>query len=287
MFKKSILYCTVFLGLASFASCDLVDAILNDNPNVKDPINVNTPRPNPNTNTTTSKIELQPTQKHGNQVIKYQDFFMVSYSEKHKNPEWAAYTLTAAQRAKSDIERTGSFKTDKDNPLNTATNDDFTGSGYDRGHLVPCEDMSFAPEAMEASFFTTNVSPQDEGFNRGIWKVLENKVRGWADSEKKVYIVTGAVLPKSFTGATYIGKNKDVFVPKKFYKIILVWEKNNKKGIAFLLNNVVGEKGVPLSKYACSIDEVEQATGINFFPNLNADEDKEYEGKFDAAAWGL
>lgn len=284
MFKKSILYCAVFLGLASFASCDLVDAILNDNPKINDPINVNPPKPNPNTNTTTSKIELQPTQKYGNQVIKYKDYFMVSYADKYKNPEWAAYTLTAAQRAKSNLERTGSFKKDAQTP-NAATNDDFTGSGYDRGHLVPCEDMSFAAEAMEASFFTTNVSPQDPSFNRGIWKSLEDKVRNWAESEKKVYIVTGAVLPKSLAKAEFIGNNEDVYVPQKFYKVVLVYEKNNKKGIAFLLDNVKAD--APLSGAACSIDKVEQATGINFFPNLSPEEDALLEGQFDASAWGL
>lgn len=234
---------------------------------------------------TSFNANYKPAQVLGNHLISYKDYYTVSFSDKHRNPEWVAYTLTPEQRTQSNITRTGSFKKDPQTP-NAASNDDYNACGYDRGHLVPCEDMSFAPDAMEASFFTTNVSPQDPSFNRGIWKSLEDKVRGWAEKNKKIYVIAGGVLPAELPADTkYVGKNKNIFVPKKFYKVVLIYEGDKKQAIGFVFDNA--KATVPLAKSACSVDAVEQLTGLNFFPTLSPEEDALLEGNFDLKAWGL
>lgn len=252
---------------------------------LKDTTNTNTtPRTNTNTNTntTTSKLNFIPTQVKGNQIIKYK-YYTVSYSAKYKNPEWVAYELTAKQRANSDVPRSGSFKSDP-NAQGSATNSDFTNSGYDRGHLVPAEDMSFSEEAMGESFYTTNVSPQDPSFNRGIWKSLEDKVRDWATEYNRVYVIAGPILPGRMTSTTEkIGANSDVVVPKQFFKIVLDYDKPDQKAIAFIFDNAAATK--PLKQMACSIDKVEQVTGLDFFPNLSASEQAQLEAGFDLNFW--
>jgi endonuclease G len=54
---------------------------------------------------------------------------------------------------------------------------DYEKSGYDRGHLAPAADMGFSKITMAESFYYSNMSPQVPGFNRGIWKQLEEQTR--------------------------------------------------------------------------------------------------------------
>ena len=54
--------------------------------------------------------------------------------------------------------------------------------------------MAWSEEVMSESFYLSNMSPQDPGFNRGIWRQLEARVRDWADLHGEVFVVTGPVL---------------------------------------------------------------------------------------------
>ena len=49
---------------------------------------------------------------------------------------------------------------------------------------------------MSESFYMSNMSPQVPGFNRGIWKNLEEEVRNWVEAFDSVYIITGPILEK-------------------------------------------------------------------------------------------
>lgn len=71
------------------------------------------------------------------------------------------------------LDRTDNFRADRSISTESAALSDYRGSGYDRGHLAPAADMKWAPAAMSESFLMSNMSPQDPGFNRGIWKKLE------------------------------------------------------------------------------------------------------------------
>ena len=80
-----------------------------------------------------------------------------------------------------------------------------------------------------------------------------------------------------------IGKN-DVTVPTAYYKVILDYTDPEVKGIGFVLPNEVSDK--PLSDFAMSIDNVEQLTGIDFFPNLSGNGDIEkIESNYDIRKW--
>jgi endonuclease G len=123
------------------------------------------------------------------------------------------------------------------------------------------------------------MSPQKAAFNRGIWKKLETKVRGWATREGAVLIVTAGVLkPRLKT----IGVNK-VSVPKLFYKVILDNTEPELKGIGFILPNKGSAK--PLSNYAVTIDKVERVTGIDFFHSLADEIEETVESTLDLSKW--
>ena len=76
--------------------------------------------------------------------------------------------------------RTNKFLPDPDVRGAKAYTGDYTKSGYDRGHMAPAADMKWSKQAMEESFYMSNICPQNPNLNRGDWNDLEEKSRQWA-----------------------------------------------------------------------------------------------------------
>ena len=226
--------------------------------------------------TSITKLELPKTNSK-NQIITHRGYSLL-YNETHEQADWIAYELTKEETTKL-YERTNKFISDPEVKTGTASNKDYKDSGYDRGHLAPAADMGWSSSAMAESFYYSNMSPQTPGFNRGIWKNLEELVRTWAIENKTIYIVTGPVL---VNGLQTIGGNK-VSVPNYYYKVILDYSEPGIKGIGFILPN--RESKEPLQNYAVSIDSVEKFTGIDFFPLLQDEQEESIEETLCIKCW--
>ncbi len=200
--------------------------------------------------------EIRPSDK-----VIYHSGYSLLYNETHEQSNWIAYELTDEETIKQ-FNRTNKFLVDPDVSTHSANDEDYKGSGYDRGHLAPASDMGWSENTMKESFYYSNMSPQKPSFNRGIWKKLEEKVRSWAVENKKIYIVTGPILT---IGLSKIGRDH-VSVPKYFYKVIIDYTAPSIKGIAFVMPNESSKKS--LQSFAVTIDSVEHITGINFFPTM-------------------
>lgn len=207
------------------------------------------------------------------------DYYALSYSEKHEQAEWVAYETDIA-RLEKNAEREDNFREDPSIPTGSATLADYSGSGYDRGHLAPAGDMHFAEDAMYRSFLMSNICPQDRAFNRGIWRELEEQVRDWTRGYKHLYVVTGPVLTQR--AKARIGDN-DVAVPRSFYKVLLDYHEPELKAVGFVIPNEKSNK--PLDHYAMSVDEVEELTGIDFFPTLPDNIENKLERKYHVGRW--
>jgi endonuclease G len=205
--------------------------------------------------------------------------YTLGYSEKYEQAAWVAYQLTASE-VKGTTERENDFRPDPQVVTGSATPEDYRASGYDRGHLAPAADFKSSARFMSESFYMSNMSPQVPEFNRGIWERLESRVRTWVRNDKVLYIVSGPVLKGKLPT---IGKRTKVAVPEMYYKIILDLKKPDIKSIAFLLKNEPSSKS--LSSFVVSIDEVEKVTGLDFFPSMPDDLEKELEGEIDEKAW--
>ena len=201
--------------------------------------------------------ELKPGEK-----TTHHSAYSVSYNHKHMQANWVAYELTMSHTL-GIAERESRFSIDPVIKPHTARTEDYTKSGFDRGHLAPAADMKYSSQAMAESFYTSNISPQRPGLNRGIWKQLEEKIRTWAPANRPLFIVTGPVLKDSLTH--FIGNYNRITVPKRFYKVLLDTAKPM-RAIGFVFDNQGSQ--LPLSHFAMSIDAVEKITGINFFPAL-------------------
>lgn len=212
------------------------------------------------------------------QVVKH-NFYTLSYSEKDEQAEWVAYELRKSDLSKNEFERPY-FIEDKKVKTKSADWRNYKNSGYDRGHLVPAGDRRMSFEAYNETFLTSNISPQDHDFNAGIWNRLEQKVRYWAKKYNGVYVVTGGVLK----GDLQTIGDENVSVPDEFYKIVVDFSNGEYKAVAFLIPNRPSSKS--FYEYAVSIDEVEAATGIDFFPQLPDSIENNLESTIDLKAWG-
>jgi len=217
----------------------------------------------------------------GSDIIVQHTGYTLSYNEEHEQPDWVAYLLTADKVFSAESDRADNFREDPAIPTGSATLADYKGSGYDRGHLIPAADQKWSAQAMDDSFYLSNMSPQTHSFNAGIWSKLESAVRTMAAQNQEICVVTGPVL----TDGTYktIGANK-VSVPNYFYKVILDYYGAEKKAIGFILAQ--DDKG-NLSAFAVTVDDVEKLTGIDFFPLLDDAEERALESVYDVSLWDL
>lgn len=226
-------------------------------------------------------IELaipQFTKSTKSQVIEHVGY-TVSYNEQRRNPNWVAYELTA-EEVDGTEPRGSKFIPDPSVAGRQAVDNDYRNSGWDRGHLAPAADMKWSEQAMDESFYLSNISPQNGNLNRGVWKNIEELTRYNAYHYGEILVVTGPVFT-SKKGLGYIGNNR-VLIPNGFYKVLLAYD-NGYTGIGFYCENVAGKK--KLDTYAKSIDEIEEITGIDFFHNLPDDIETEVERTFDWNKW--
>ena len=144
-----------------------------------------------------------------------QQAYLVGYDAQAKLPEFVMYELLP-QNALGCVARTNAFAANQFVP-NGAVPGDYAGTGYDKGHRAPDGDLSWDPQVEYESFLMTNMSPQAGSLNRGIWKLLETSVRGWAVQRNQSYTVIAGGLYGP--GDKVIGKG--VVIPHGFYKIVI------------------------------------------------------------------
>lgn len=214
-------------------------------------------------------ISLIPRQE---QIIHHTGY-IVSYNKDLKLPNWVSYELTR-EETKGKEKRSNRFITDPLVKGLIATNADYARSRYDKGHMAPAADMKWSPQAMEASFYFSNICPQHPQLNRRGWKKLEEKIRDWAIADSAIIIICGPIITKQ---PKTIGKNK-VAVPQQFFKVVLSPFAKPMRAIGFLFNNRQAVE--PLSTYAVTIDSIERLTNMDFFAPLP----DEIENKIEAEA---
>jgi endonuclease G len=154
--------------------------------------------------------------------------------------------------------------------FNSSHNSDYKGSGFDRGHLCPAENAKFEQEAMDETFYLSNISPQDPLFNRIYWRKMEQYVRKLINIYDTVHVITGPLfLPheaadgKRYVTYQVIGKN-NVAVPTHFFKIIQATYEGKIDREAYLLPNQPIDFSIPLDQFAVPLETIEQAAGIVF-----------------------
>lgn len=210
-------------------------------------------------------------------VVKYKGF-TVHFNKNRHIPNCVVYEITATE-AKGRREREGDFE--RDSKVAGCPNWwDYRDSGYDRGHMAPAGDMKWDEQAMNETFYLTNICPQDNELNAGMWNDIELKVREWARRDKSLIVITGPIVDKN---PETIGQDMDIVVPEAFFKVVLSHKTTPMKAIAFICPNRAC--GGSLKRYAVSVDEVERRTGMNFFNALPDDVEEKLESTCNINQW--
>jgi endonuclease G, mitochondrial len=217
---------------------------------------------------------------HAGELV-HHTHYSISYIEAHEQAEWTAYMMDRNMLNAPNVPRHKEFYEDPLVTTHSARHNDYSGSGYTRGHMVPAGDMAFDEVAMRETFYMSNMSPQLRQFNNGVWKELEENIRDWTYKAETLYVVTGPILSNPIKS---IGKSSKVTVPSAFYKVLLDYK--NKKAIGFIIPHEMTDK--PLQDFMVAIDDIEKATSIDFFESMFSDtEEEKLESTFDPSLWNV
>ncbi|MFC6380428.1 DNA/RNA non-specific endonuclease [Psychrobacter glacincola] len=188
------------------------------------------------------------------------DGFAVMYSGVSRTPLWSAEYLTRKrlQQAKQ-IDREDSFHEESQLPQSMrAQLSDYSGSGYDRGHLAPNGDMANRSQQYD-SFSLANIAPQSPRNNRYIWRNIESATRYLTQQYGEVYTVTGV----AFTDKKAKQLAGRVLVPSHFFKAVYI-PVSNQAGVYYAPNDESERIEI------ISIDELTAKIGIDVLPVLDA-----------------
>jgi endonuclease G len=143
--------------------------------------------------------------------------YVVSYNSNRKVPNWVSWELNTSYLGSQA--RLNDFRTDDTLPagMAQATLSDYSGSGYDRGHMCPSSDRTASAAANAQTFYLTNMVPQAGNNNTGPWEKLETYSRSLATEGKELFVVSGGVF-----GASPKTIGAGVAVPSATFKVIAV-----------------------------------------------------------------
>lgn len=227
--------------------------------------------------------------------------YAIEWDCQKKAQRWTCYRMYAANSAsnwKRDNWKSTSwggdpFQEDTSIPAQYRTTlADYRGSGYDRGHICPSADRLYSKDVNEQTFYMSNMHPQINSFNTGVWATMENQLRAWNTNNFRdtLYVVKGGTIDTNKNQVSTYTKS-GIIVPKYFFMAIVCKKGSNYKAIAFWAEHKESTSKEKLKPHMISVDELEQKTGIDFFCNLPDDIENRVEAvkptEAVITAWGL
>ena len=187
--------------------------------------------------------------------------FKIGWSNTLRHPLWCAYHVK--RDCSFELGKRPGFT--KDRAVSAAPRpDDYTKSGYDRGHMVPNYAIAtrYGEEFQRLTFMMSNIAPQSPALNRGVWRDLEHRIAElWTARYGEIWVIVGCIPSK--TGEKFNG----IDVPSAYYQVILAQEGMDVRAMAVLF-----PKNIPWSAWAArsliTIDDLEEKTGLDFNPDM-------------------
>ena len=226
--------------------------------------------------------------------------YVTAVDARLKIPVWVQYELTKEQIAGTASRENASFGPDPAIPARAqASSKDYSHSGYAKGHMAPADDFKSSDSALKQTFCYSNACPQlGPEFNGSVWKTLEQALHAWVEKRGRLTIITGPIFkatePQPASAGTGAAKAtvsyevlgpSQVAVPTAFYKIVVDandWAKPEVLAFWFDHESVKGRK---LNEFLCSVDKIEQATGLDFLSSLPESTQAAVESRAATAVW--
>ncbi len=230
------------------------------------------------------------------------DQYALSYNNSLGISNWASWQLNTSWLGTA--ERQDDFRADTDLPgtFFQVGAPDYSGSGFDRGHLVPSADRNASIEDNSATFVMTNMIPQAPDNNRNTWGNLEDFSRDLVTTDnKELYIVAGTYgiggIGSNGSLNTITTASGNIRVSERTWKAILVLD-NPGDGVAdvttdnrMIAVDIPNEQGISTNwqDFLVSVDDLELATGLDLFSELpdeiEAVLEAQVDGTIDGTGW--
>ena len=197
-------------------------------------------------------------------MVLQRDQFAIGWSPSLKRPVWAAYHVP--REARFEVGKRPNFTKDRSvasSPSPTA----YTGSHYDRGHMVPNHAIvtRFGPDIQRKTFQMTNISPQAPPLNRGPWREMERRIADlWTAKYGEIWVIVGALAGTSASTRETI-PDGNIDVPAHYYMIAVTQTEDGVRALAVLLPQTIDHGAFPVHNIV-TIDELEKLSGLEFFP---------------------
>jgi endonuclease G, mitochondrial len=209
-----------------------------------------------------------------NDFVVHRRTHSISHNCAQGGPNWVSWNLNKTHFG--DAARSSSFTADTGLPSGCyrVVNSDYTGSGYDRGHMVRSEERTWSSDDNKATFVMTNILPQRHDMNGGPWLKFETYLQDLAQNQNKdIYVIAGG----RGNAGTLNGAGK-VVIPTHTWKIAVVMpygqglaqatSNASIQVIAVMMPNSTGIIGQPWTAYKTTVDNIEYYTKYNFLDKL-------------------
>ncbi|WP_445630080.1 DNA/RNA non-specific endonuclease [Nostoc sp. DSM 114167] len=218
--------------------------------------------------------------------------YAVSYNCYRGTPNWVSWQLNTSWLGSAP--RQDDFRADTTLPSSCyrVTSSDYTGSGFDRGHMTASADRTNTVTNNSATFLMTNIIPQSPDNNQGPWAALENYSRDLVNQGKELYIISGSYGTggTGSNGTKNTIANGNVTVPTRTWKVIVVLNSshsdassvtNNTRVIAVNMPNSQGIRNNNWTNYRVSVDSIETNTGYNLLSHVSSSVQSVIESRVD------
>ncbi|MBP6001914.1 MAG: DNA/RNA non-specific endonuclease [Pyrinomonadaceae bacterium] len=197
--------------------------------------------------------------------------YSLSYHRTNGRPNWVAWRLDSSWIGGAP--RQDDYRGDTTLPAGwyQVQDNDYSGSGYDRGHMCPSGDRTRSIPDNSSTFLMTNFVPQLGANNQGPWNDFENYCRSLAGQGNEVYIITG---PSGTIGTIAAGR---VAIPAVTWKVVLVLPNGTNdlsritratRAFGIIVSNQPPINTTAWRNYRVTVDQVENLTGYNFFSSI-------------------
>lgn len=237
-------------------------------------ITVNAPLPDEDPLILGNPSDATPDIANENNYLMAKPQYTISYNRQKATPNWVAWRLDSSWIGSTP--RQDDYRPDQSLPLGwyQVLTEDYSGSGYDRGHMCPSGDRTNSIPNNSATFLMTNFIPQLSANNQGPWEEFESYCRTLASQGNELYIFTG---PYGTVGTIAQGR---ITVPQYTWKVVVVLPNGNndlqriRKGtraFGIIVPNFAPlDINAPWRNFRVTVDQVEALTGYDFFSNVGA-----------------
>lgn len=210
--------------------------------------------------------------------------YALSYHRDDRRPNWVSWHLDSSWLGSTP--RQDDFRPDTALPTGwyrvLAT--DYSGSGYDRGHMCPSGDRTRTVAENSSTFLMTNMIPQAPDNNQQTWASLESYCRTLANQGNELYIISGGDGISGFIGSGVIA------LPTSTWKVIMVLPSGTNdvsrvnSSTRLIAVNMPNQNGISTDwrSFRVSVDQVESITGYDFFSNVPVSIQAQIESLVDA-----